>query len=47
MDDGAIKDKKSKGLRICSEGFTKEENELLCEKLLKKKYGINCHIFLN
>lgn len=39
MDDGAIKAENTKGLRICSEGFSREENERLCN-VLTEKFGL-------
>lgn len=41
LDDGSIRNDCYAG-KIASQGFTKEENELLCEYL--KKFGIDCHV---
>lgn len=46
MDDGSLKDKKSKGLRICTDGFSLSEVDSLC-LILEKKYDIICHSYLN
>jgi hypothetical protein len=39
MDDGALKAKNSQGVRICSEGFTFEENQRL-RNALTSKFGL-------
>lgn len=41
MDDGSIRDDCYAG-KIASQGFTQEENELLCEYL--RKFNIDCHV---
>lgn len=41
LDDGSIRNDCYAG-KIASQGFSKEENELLCDYL--RKFNINCHI---
>ncbi len=41
LDDGSIRNDCYAG-KIASQGFTKEENELLCEYL--QKFNIDCHV---